>query len=246
MHYLLFGIRPECRAKQFGHHNARSQSLGCGLIIDEKRPLRIGHSCLDRFARAANSHRLGTQRYCPLSKLNRTRPLHCKIRNSRMNYSNERKTVQAISPNVCNCSRMQRTAHSIIPPWLIAVAILISGANYNVAQAQDSPKKHRTAVALACGKEIKKQCSGGAVIESEGLPLGPISVLECFRKSQEKFSERCAPLAMNVMRMCDEDVARLCPGVVASPQGNIVGCLTTAKRMVSPQCNAALDAVDLR
>jgi len=38
MHYLLFDIRPECRAKQFGHHNARSQSLGCGLIIDEKRP----------------------------------------------------------------------------------------------------------------------------------------------------------------------------------------------------------------
>ena len=38
MHYLLFGIRPECRAKQFGHHNARSQSLGRGLIIDEKRP----------------------------------------------------------------------------------------------------------------------------------------------------------------------------------------------------------------
>jgi hypothetical protein len=33
-----FRYSPECRAKQFGHHSARSQSLGCGLIIDEKRP----------------------------------------------------------------------------------------------------------------------------------------------------------------------------------------------------------------
>jgi hypothetical protein len=51
---------------------------------------------------------------------------------------------------------------------------------------------------------------------------------------------------MNVMRMCDEDAARLCQGVVAGPQGNIVGYLTTAKRVVSSQCNAALDAADLR
>jgi hypothetical protein len=26
------------RDTKFGHHHARSQSLGCGLIIDEKRP----------------------------------------------------------------------------------------------------------------------------------------------------------------------------------------------------------------
>jgi len=37
----------------------------------------------------------------------------------------------------------------------------------------------------------------------------------------------------------------LCQGVVAG-QGNILGCLTTAKGAVSSQCNAALDAAYLR
>jgi hypothetical protein len=35
---------------------------------------------------------------------------------------------------------MQRLARSIIPTWLLFVAILISGAHYNVTQAQDNPK----------------------------------------------------------------------------------------------------------
>jgi hypothetical protein len=34
--------------------------------------------------------------------------------------------------------------------------------------------------------------------------------------------------------------------VVAGSQGNIVGCLTMARNMVSLQCNAALDAAALR
>jgi hypothetical protein len=53
---------------------------------------------------------------------------------------------------------MQKIARSTIQAWLLFVAILILGAHYNVAcAAQDNPKKTRTAV--ACGKEIKKQCS---------------------------------------------------------------------------------------
>jgi hypothetical protein len=56
---------------------------------------------------------------------------------------------------------------------------------------------------------------------------------------------RCAALANNVFRSCDTDAAQLCQGVVAGPQGNIVGCLTMAKHMVSSRCNAALDAAFL-
>jgi hypothetical protein len=146
---------------------------------------------------------------------------------------------------------MQKTARLTISAWLISVAILISGAQYNVAQAQDNPKKNRTAVALACGKEIKKQCSGSRVdpgLIGADRTAAPVvnSVLGCFQKSQEKLSARCAALAMNVVHMCDSDAARLCSGVVAGPQGNIVGCLTMAKHMVSSQCNAALDAAFLR
>jgi hypothetical protein len=145
---------------------------------------------------------------------------------------------------------MQKTARLIIPAWLISVAILNSGAQYNVAQAQDNPKKHGTA--LACGKEIKKQCSGSRVdpglMGADRTAASPAvnSVLGCFQKSQEKLSARCAALAMNVVHMCDSDAARLCSGVVAGPQGNIVGCLTMARYMVSSQCNAALDAAFLR
>ena len=73
-----------------------------------------------------------------------------------------------------------------------------------------------------------------------------LNVLGCFQKSQEKLSARCAALAMNVVRMCDSDAGRLCAGVVAGSQGNIVGCLTMARNVVSPQCNAALDAASLR
>jgi hypothetical protein len=136
---------------------------------------------------------------------------------------------------------MQKIARSIIQAWLLSAAILISGVHYNVAlAAQDNPKKNRTAV--ACGKEIKKQCSGVAV----GIPVQVNNVLGCFQKSQEKLSARCAAVAMNVVRMCDSDANRLCSGVVAGSQGNIVGCLTMARNVVSPQCNAALDAASLR
>jgi hypothetical protein len=161
--------------------------------------------------------------------------------------------IQPWQPRGCFRKKdMMQGTRSIIPAWLFSVAILISGAHYNVAQAQDNPKKHRTAVALACGKEIKKQCSGSRVdvgligAERTAVPMGANSVLECFQKSQEKLSARCAALANNVVRSCDRDAAHLCQGVVAGPQGNIVGCLTTAKRMVSSQCNAALDAAFLR
>ena len=42
---------------------------------------------------------------------------------------------------------------AIIPVWLLSVAILTSAA-----QAQDNLRRTRTAV--ACGQELKKQCSG--------------------------------------------------------------------------------------
>jgi hypothetical protein len=118
----------------------------------------------------------------------------------------------------------------IIPLCLLSVAMLISALHYNVAQA-----KSRSAVAVACGKELKKQCSGVAVAAN--------NMLECLQKSQ--VSRRCAGLAHNVVRMCDRGAVQLCQGVVAG-QDNILGCLITAKGSVSSQCNAAIDAAFLR
>ena len=132
---------------------------------------------------------------------------------------------------------MQKTPRLIVPAWLISFAILISGAQYNVAQAQDNPKKNRNAIALACGKELIKHCSG--------VPVQGNNMLECLQKNQEKLPKRCVALANNVVRVCDRDAAQLCAGVVAST-GNILGCLTTARRSVSSRCNAALDAAFVR
>ena len=123
---------------------------------------------------------------------------------------------------------------AIVPAWLLSVAILISGATFNVAQAQNNSKR---TIALACGKELKKQCSG--------VPVQANNMLECLQKGQEKLSERCVTLANNVARMCDRDAAQRCAGVVAG-SGNVLGCLTSARRSVSARCNAALGAAFLR
>ena len=125
-------------------------------------------------------------------------------------------------------------AASIMPAWLMSVAILISVADFNVAQAQTNKNR---AAAVACGKELAKQCSG--------VPVRANNMLECVQKDQEKLSNRCAALAHNIVRRCDRDAVQRCPEVVAG-SGNILGCLTTARRSVSSRCNAALDAVFLR
>src|SRR5262249_564713 len=132
---------------------------------------------------------------------------------------------------------MQRTVcytaiAAMIPTWLLSAAILISAVHSNIAQAQDNPRKNRTAVALACGQDLKKQCSGVPMGVPFGVPVQSTNVLLCLQKNQAELSARCRALANNVVRRCDRDAARLCQGVVAG-QGNILGCLTTARRSVS-------------
>ena len=120
---------------------------------------------------------------------------------------------------------------AIIPTWLLSLAILLSAVHFNVVQAQA-----RT-VALACGKELQKQCGG--------MPVLANNLRECLQKSQGKISARCVGLANNVVRSCETDALQHCQATAAG-QSNILGCLRTAKRVVSPQCNAALDTADVR
>ena len=89
-------------------------------------------------------------------------------------------------------------------------------------------------VALACGKELQKQCGG--------MPVLANNLRECLQKSQGKISARCVALANNVVRSCETDAMQHCQATAAG-QSNILGCLRTAKRVVSPQCSAALDTV---
>src|SRR5262245_19508773 len=114
----------------------------------------------------------------------------------------------------------------------VLVATLISSAHFNVAQAQIS-----RATALACGKQLQKQCGG--------VPVLANNMQECMKKSQGKLSARCVSFANYVVGSCERDAVQYCQAVAAG-QSNILGCLRTAKRVVSPQCNAALDAAFLR
>jgi hypothetical protein len=52
-------------------------------------------------------------------------------------------------------------------------------------------------------------------------------------------------VAQNVVRSCERDAVQFCQGV-AFGQGNILGCLTAARGVVSAPCNAALNAVFVR
>jgi len=124
---------------------------------------------------------------------------------------------------------MPTITRSIIKASLLFAAFLILGAQFGVANARP---------AVACGKAIKKQCSG--------VPVQANNIFECFQKNKDKLSKRCGALALNVIRTCDRDASMLCQGVVAGNQGNIVSCLTAAKDRISPQCNTALDAAGLR
>ena len=131
---------------------------------------------------------------------------------------------------------IQKTARysaiaAIGPTWLLSIAMLVSAVHFNVAQA----KSRHAAAPVACGQELKKQCSG--------VPVQANNMLACLQKAQ--VSARCAALAQRVVRMCERDTAQFCQlGVMG--QGNILGCLTTARGVVSSQCNAALDAAFLR
>ena len=123
---------------------------------------------------------------------------------------------------------MQRTVSAIAAiTWLLSVAVLISAAQFDFAQA-------KSRAAVSCGKELQKHCGG--------MPVLANNMLECLQKNQEKLPPRCVAHANNVVRSCDRDAVQHCQAVAAG-QGNILGCLRTAKRVVSAQCHAALDAV---
>jgi hypothetical protein len=64
-------------------------------------------------------------------------------------------------------------------------------------------------VAVTCGNQIIKHCSGKPVAGSS------MSLLACAKLSVKTHSKRCAALADNIVRTCEQDALRLCQGVVA-------------------------------
>lgn len=126
------------------------------------------------------------------------------------------------------------TLAAMIPLWILSFVFLISDVYYDSAEAQDNPKKHKTAVAVACGKELKKNVQRCASARKQHASSASKRTKKNFRQGAQHWR--------TMLCMCDRDAAQRCESVVAG-QGNILGCLTVARRSVSAQCNAALDAV---
>jgi hypothetical protein len=126
---------------------------------------------------------------------------------------------------------MKRMKRTVRLSAIAAITLLSVVASFNVAEAQSR------AGALACGKQLQKLCGG--------VPVLANNLRECLKKSQGKLSPRCAAFANYVVGSCERDALQHCQAVAAG-QSNILLCLRTAKYMVSPQCNAALDAAYVR
>jgi hypothetical protein len=118
------------------------------------------------------------------------------------------------------------------------------------AGAQDRPRDYAAVLKSDCAAELANHCKD--VADGEGR------LLACLYSREDRLSERCASTVMmslerlgvalgalaNVTRACHDDALRLCQGKIAG-NGNLVGCLSNSRAMVSTQCNATLDAAFL-
>lgn len=135
--------------------------------------------------------------------------------------------------------------------FVLSIVLFFCVSQSVIAAAQDRPDNYTVAVKQSCGKELKRQCKG--VKEGRGR------LLACLYAREDKLSAKCGEVVSaslvrlgealgalaNVRRVCERDALRLCNGVVAG-NGNLIGCLTTARRSVSPECNATMDSAFLR
>jgi hypothetical protein len=109
--------------------------------------------------------------------------------------------------------------------------------NYGYAYATGYGYGAYSSAALACGKQLQKQCGG--------VPVLANNMQECLKKSEGKLPQSCIGLANYVVGSCERDALQYCQAVAAG-QSNILGCLRTSQRVVSPQCHAALDTAFVR
>jgi len=140
---------------------------------------------------------------------------------------------------------------SVAKSGLMQLALCVWLAFVGVsANAQDRPRDYAGVLKADCATELANLCrdvSGG-----EGR------LLSCLYSREDKLSERCGTSVMmslerlgvalgalaNVTRACHDDTLRLCHGQIAG-NGNLLGCLTSSRPLVSTPCNATLDAAFL-
>jgi hypothetical protein len=97
----------------------------------------------------------------------------------------------------------------------------------------------------ACGKDMDANC--------KGVNLGNGRMGACLSKNRDRIStdcqqtyaavfagiERRAQARVAVLKICDVDMRRLCGGTVKG-DGQVLECMLTASRAVSPKCSQAI------
>lgn len=97
----------------------------------------------------------------------------------------------------------------------------------------------------ACGHDIDANC--------KGVNLGNGRMGACLSKNRDRISANCqqayaavfagierrAQARVAVLKICDVDARRLCGGV-AKGDGQVLECMLTASRAVSPKCSQAI------
>ena len=100
-------------------------------------------------------------------------------------------------------------------------------------------------LAANCGTDINKHC--------KAVNLGGGRIQSCLDQNQAKVSGQCrativevrellqkrAAARVYVLKACDVDARRLCPGVQPG-DGNLLECFFKAERSASPQCRQAV------
>jgi outer membrane protein OmpA-like peptidoglycan-associated protein len=127
----------------------------------------------------------------------------------------------------------------------LAAAALLLGVSH--AQAQSVGYYEAMGyVGAQCGKDIEKLC--------KGVPLGGGRVEQCIQRNQAQVSAQCKASLQNVaaltakraaarasiMRVCDNDIKRLCAGIQPG-DGNLIECFFKVQRNVSAACVKAAD-----
>ena len=133
----------------------------------------------------------------------------------------------------------------------IAIAVLAVVVATGLSRAQDRAADYAVAIRSDCAKELRTQCKGVregggrslACLYSHDNKLGA-KCAATVAASQDRLAEALSALA-NVRRVCEADAKRLCSGVMPG-DGNLIDCLSKARRAVSQTCNGTLDAAFLR
>ena len=124
--------------------------------------------------------------------------------------------------------------------FLLALLLSIPATAQTMGFAEAADK-----LVAACGQDIDANC--------KGVNLGNGRMGACLSKNRDRISANCqqtyaavfagierrAQARVAVLKICDIDARRLCGGT-AKGDGQVLECMLTASRAISPKCSQAI------